>query len=330
MRYLIKLKPLTPFFFGSEKTFGEGKNQNYFAKSNPFPQQTTVLGMLRKELLIQAQLFKEHWNCYTPKDKQKIEDLIGKPFRIKINNQNNFGKIKKLSPVFIECKDEFYIRRPLFDSNFEFKEITGQTFLNKSMKHIPFIKNYSPKEGLPDGFVASDSKNEKTFEEIFKDFVKVGNAKDKSEDDEDKFFKQLFYTLSEDCSFAFFAELDFDLNPAVVFMGADNSAFKMQVQEANQSFDDLFVNQSEPGKITLLSDALVDEKIYEHCKFAITQIVDFRTIAMNYGKFDKKNNEKYEMLEPGSVLYYSDGQKSEIQKLLDNASLQQIGYNIYR
>jgi len=328
MRYFVKLKPLTPFFFGSEKTFGDGQNQNYFAKSNPFPQQTTVLGMLRKELLIQAQLFNEDGSSYSTEDKGKVEERIGRTFRI--NGQNNFGKIEKLSPVFIECDNEFYVKMPL-DMDMTFTEQKGCAFLDKTKKHIPFVKNYNPKIGLPNGFV-SPFYDRKKFADVFEKFVKVGNAKDKSEDDEDKFFKQLFYTLSEDCSFAFFAELelDFDLNPAVVFMGADNSAFKMQVQEANQSFDDLFVNRSEPGKITLLSDALVDEKIYEHCKFAITQIVDFRTIAMNYGKFDKKNNEKYEMLGRGSVLFFDEKERNKITEKLNNNSLQQIGYNIYR
>ena len=30
--YLVKLTPLTPFFFGGENTFGEGEETNYFAK----------------------------------------------------------------------------------------------------------------------------------------------------------------------------------------------------------------------------------------------------------------------------------------------------------
>ena len=31
--YLVKLTPLTPFFFGGENTFGEGEETNYFARN---------------------------------------------------------------------------------------------------------------------------------------------------------------------------------------------------------------------------------------------------------------------------------------------------------
>jgi len=323
--YLIKLTPLAPFFFGSEKTFGDKKNQNYFAKSNPFPQQTTVLGMLRKEILIQSDHFKEN-GTYTDSEKNEMKAFIGESF--KLNGQNNFGKIKKLSPVFIECDNKFYVKMPL-DIDMAYTTQKGCSFLEKQKEHIPFVKNYNPKIGLPNDFVSPHC-DRKKFEVIFEEFVKVGNAKAKSEDDEDKFFKQLFYTLSEDCSFAFFAELDFELNPAVVFMGADNSSFRMKVEQTKQSFEELFMTNSQKNKITLLSDSLVDESIYEHCTFAITKIIDFRTLTMHYGQYARKSPEKYEMLERGSVLYYSDGHKSEIQRLLDNGSLQQIGYNNYK
>ena len=56
MVQLIQLAPLSDFFFGGEATFGQGQNQHYFVRSNPWPQQTTLLGMLRYELLKSAPL----------------------------------------------------------------------------------------------------------------------------------------------------------------------------------------------------------------------------------------------------------------------------------
>ena len=53
MKYKIDLKPIGTFFFGSDKKFGEGDEVNYFAQSSLFPQQTSILGMLRKEILVQ-------------------------------------------------------------------------------------------------------------------------------------------------------------------------------------------------------------------------------------------------------------------------------------
>jgi len=52
---LITLKPLMPFFFGYENTFGK-KGTTYYVKSALFPQQSAILGMLRREILLQAGL----------------------------------------------------------------------------------------------------------------------------------------------------------------------------------------------------------------------------------------------------------------------------------
>ena len=56
--YRIELKPVETFFFGGEITFGNF--QNYLVKSNFFPQQTTLLGMVRKRLLDQYGLIDEN------------------------------------------------------------------------------------------------------------------------------------------------------------------------------------------------------------------------------------------------------------------------------
>ena len=48
---LFQLKPLGEFFFGGEATFGPGDNRHYFVRSNLLPQQTSLLGLLRHELL---------------------------------------------------------------------------------------------------------------------------------------------------------------------------------------------------------------------------------------------------------------------------------------
>ena len=48
---LIKLTPLGEFFFGGDVTFGKANKRSYYVQSRRFPQQTTLLGMLRYELL---------------------------------------------------------------------------------------------------------------------------------------------------------------------------------------------------------------------------------------------------------------------------------------
>lgn len=119
--YLIKLKPLGDFFFGGENTFGKsGKvkeaRKNYLVKSNCFPQQTAVLGMLRKEVLIQENLYKDNFKDYTEEDKAKMKLAIGeKSFSISEDSDSveyDFGKINAISPVFI-IKDNDDIIIPL-------------------------------------------------------------------------------------------------------------------------------------------------------------------------------------------------------------------------
>ncbi|MBD3374425.1 hypothetical protein GF406_05250 [candidate division KSB1 bacterium] len=321
--YFISLTPQAPFFFGSEKTFGDGQNQNYFAKSNPFPQQTTILGMLRKELLIQGNLYKEKWSDYSKEDYSNMNALIGEAF--KLNRTNNFGKINTISPVFISNGNACYIQTPFDDGlTIEFKK--GRSSLDSILGNIPIISNYTAKTGLPDSFTSTKSEMA-SFNEIFTKFVKVGNAKDKTEDENDKFFKQLFYTMNKNYSFAFFADIDFDLKPSIVFMGADNSSFRMNVEKTTETFESLFIPKSSKDRIALLSDAWVDESIYEKCIFAITEIVDFRTTDIKNWSIRKSN--KFEMIKRGSVFFVDEINKSHIQKLLQNKSLQKIGYNIY-
>jgi hypothetical protein len=47
----LSLKPTGAFFFGGENTFESRGKVNYLVRSNPFPQQTGILGLLRHLLL---------------------------------------------------------------------------------------------------------------------------------------------------------------------------------------------------------------------------------------------------------------------------------------
>lgn len=105
-RYLVTLKPVEAFFFGGERTFefydenNKKELQNNIIKSSMFPQQTSILGMLRKEILNIEGLIKENWD-YSDSDKEKIKKYIGsESFNINKKEQD-FGIIKKISPVFL-------------------------------------------------------------------------------------------------------------------------------------------------------------------------------------------------------------------------------------
>ena len=331
--YLIKLFPVSAFFFGSEKTFDHGGTINYFAKSNAFPQQTSLLGMLRKEVLIQMGLYKESAE-YSANEMEKIKELIGESFSLSGNN--DFGCIKKISPSFLFINDKAFIQAP-FDNLFKFKKKPGRSYLTKENSFIPVMKNiqtekyYKSKDNANvfSDFLGADSELIQ-FDNIFSVFVKSGNCKDRSEKDEDKYFKQLSYGFKDKkTSFAFFAEVDVKLNNSIINLGGDNSVFYMKTEEINddRSFLDLFktINKDE-NKVVLLSDCLVENSIFDSCDFSITDTMDFRTVRMKFGRFLNRNK-KYSFLKRGSVFYSKTAGK--VRESLYDPTLRQVGYNIF-
>ena len=53
MKYQVSLMPLEPYLFGGDTTFGikgDKKNSSYLVYSRKSPQQSAILGMLKKRL----------------------------------------------------------------------------------------------------------------------------------------------------------------------------------------------------------------------------------------------------------------------------------------
>ncbi len=228
----------------------------------------------------------------------------------------------------------FYRTTPL-DHGLNLSSVPGRAFVNQEIRHIPFFQTYEAKRGLPGSFLSTDLKACIDFDKVLKKRVKIGIDKDRSEDDESKFFKHLFYTMEPGFSFAFFAELETELSDRTVFMGADSSSFYMKVEKSGQqSIKSLFCGVTEKMKITLLSDAFVEPSIYDSCVFAITGISDFRNIKTLSGSYtykkDKSKSNKYNLLSRGSVLFVNDEEdRATVIGHLDKAHLQTIGYNYY-
>lgn len=97
-RYVVRMKPMGSFFFGDERTFnfkedmsGDTKNDKKLkfniVKSRLLPQQTSILGMLRKEVLVNTGLIKNDWK-YSEDDKQLMGKLIGAKASILVKSRN--------------------------------------------------------------------------------------------------------------------------------------------------------------------------------------------------------------------------------------------------
>ncbi len=106
--YRITLKPVDKFFFGGDMTFQVAKDKSdeknvfnqryssYIIQSNFFPQQTSVLGMLRFLILSNAgnTVFKDNKIV----DQKEANKLIGRS-GFSVNGNNDYGVIKRITHV---------------------------------------------------------------------------------------------------------------------------------------------------------------------------------------------------------------------------------------
>lgn len=325
MKYLITLKPLDKFFFGGEITSGASGNKNYFIKSNSFPQQTAVLGMMRKEVLIQSGIFRSDGK-YSSDESSRIAGFIGdKSFDIGSEKAQDFGVIKRISPVFIKNNESVFFSAPKYYLEDKSEVVLGDETIetNLSQNKVLLLKDYDPKRSFYNGFIDVYSKNLIGFNEVFKEDESVGIDKNNSDE---AFYKQVYYRLHNGCHFAFYLDLDgsFDLKDSIVQLGAETSSFKMTVEKIDKLSKHTL---SDNKRLVLLSDAYVDMSIYEECGFAITDTVDFRTATFNNEyKFSGKSSVKCTFLKRGSVLF-SD-RTEEVKAALLHQNLLKIGYNI--
>lgn len=313
MRYLITLTPLEPFLFGGENTFGKlgDKEQGtYLVKSREFPQQSAILGMLKKEMMIQSGLLtrKVRGEWVDKYNKAKAIDLVGsEKFDMSAQMKQNFGAIKTIEPLFLMQKDEKYI-----------KKVDSDSYLYNNGK----LENYNPKIDIYNNFVEIKSHKKLKSEDIFIAVEQTGN---KTGGEDNSLFKKTSYLLKNGFVFAFYFESDFALKDSIVSLGADGSSFKLQASKSDETLKYYDKN----GYLTLLSDAYITLPIKEHCTFAITSEISFRNLrnkkhVSKHSAFEK--SETYYLYEKGSVfLEPSD----ELIENLNNKNCQQIGYNIY-
>ena len=313
MKYLVTLSPLEPFLFGGDNTFGklgDEINGTYLVKSRQFPQQSAILGMLKKEIMTQNNLLtrqlKGEW--VEPKNKQKAENLVGvEKFDIFSKSIQNFGKIKNISPMFFIKNDEIFIKKVDIDS-FDFED--------------GVLKGYKTKIDIYDNFINITTNEKLTSDKIFKPIEKTANKKG---GEENSLFKKTSYLLNDNFKFAFYLDCDCDLKNSIITLGADRSSFKMEVKEDNSTLN----YEDKKAYLTLISDAYITLSLKDNCDFAISSVISYQNLqnqkhAFKHNEF--KKSDKVYLYEKGSVII------NPSQALIDdlnNKNLQQIGYNIF-
>lgn len=348
--YLITLTPTGKFFFGGDMTFTvngeESEFTSYIIRSNKFPQQTSLLGMLRFLIL------KHSGDAVFANDKiansAEASIRIGKQ-SFMINEQHvkvegNFGFIEELSNCFImDGNTPIPVVAKGNEYNFSLNEgkkgnINGQDFF------VP-TSNYDAKEGFKD-----------QFEKVFKEDWRMGIDKDYSGKTKDAaLFKQVTYqfvkedkddngevTATHDYKFAFYAtikdELDLSAyNGEIVSVGADSSQFVIHINKEESKALDVECKFS--NVVVLTSPAFVEIDKDDDIAYAITEMIPFKFMqttveTSNYNRLGKqiKHSERVDLYQTGSVFFFNTkGTAEEFGKKLESyADFRQIGYNHYQ
>lgn len=304
--YLIKLTPLDKFFFGQKKTFGDD-NANYFVYSSHFPQQTTLLGLLRYQLLQIAgeDVFKDNKIQDTNKAAKLIGEQSFSPF---VKDKLQFGIIQSLSPVFIidkkkndEGKEEYFL--PVGKRFQKKKEKAPYSLLHLSCQAgcPPIFGEYKPKKGLASCWLSSNGTTLLNEEDFFTKDERIGIRKDyEGATKDDAFFCQRYYRFNNfkkvvedeegneckqppvrehDFCFAVLLETHRDikheeLNKRIVYLGGERQPFLMDLMEVRE----------ETFKLTIESSTFTAEAYYKSL---------FKTFKLNIESSTLTSDEKH-------------------------------------
>ena len=354
--YLITLTPTGKFFFGGDMTFTvngkETEFTSYIIRSNKFPQQTSLLGMLRFLILRNDEKVFDA-STLSIKDRDAAADLIGLKSFENSNVKGNFGKIKYLHPCFLQ-KDGKPIQ--YLERDYKYKVAFGNDvkgILNKSTNEltIPAIDDYDPKDGIASLYLIDGVEIPES--DIFVEDISNGINRDietgKTEDN--ALFKQICYRLNtklyryekpdydkdrervKDASkndvftpcqyrFAFYAEMDLTeeevkkYNGQLVSVGGDNSQFVVGIEQEKLPQ----TGEVKGTKVVLESPAYLTKEDLKNVRFAITDTIPFKcmkTETKNVKSYNKRN-QKYDysqslsLYDKGSVFYFEDEIEAKI------------------
>lgn len=190
--YLVTFRPLGDYSFGSDRRFSfVGKNNYsedeyapYFIRTNRVPEQSTVFGMIRYLILVSNGIDLKQDFQYDENTRDKIKALIGEKSFSLNGGVQSFGKLEKISPIFLRKNSkEVVIPNPFnnkqgregidqFEPIILEEEITLPTSFGEIA--LPKSKEYNPKEGHGDGYYNINTGHLEAAEDIFSTKVATG------------------------------------------------------------------------------------------------------------------------------------------------------------
>lgn len=352
--YKLEFTPVDNFYFGSVDYFGEKNSNTYMLKSNLWPQQTTILGMLRKEILIQKGLIKQG---YDDDERIELSKLIGgRSFEFKNENkeEQDFGCIKAISPIFIEddnkklfsecpndCKRTAEVQYEAYSISKD-NPIKMYDRIKQDEVHIPqFIRTeqeYDPKYGLRQALMGIQDLQ---LKEIDKRIYKVKQVGINRKQEEGAFYKIISYQFAKKEKLHFTCYINIHesiLKSQFVQIGSKHSQFYMKVEELlnevsnndifnNKLWEEQNANVDSFKKLWVLSDTYLSQEELSDINYAIADNKSFKYINNQVGQRKFNTNKGiYQFISRGSVLYCEDIEK--VKNAIESYKfLRQIGYN---
>ena len=190
--YLVTFRPLGDYSFGSDRRFSfVGKNNYsedeyapYFIRTNRAPEQSTVFGMIRYLILVSNGIELKQDFHYDEDTRDIMKALIGEKSFSLNGGVRDFGKLEKISPIFLlKNSEEIVIPNPF--NNKQGKEGIEQfapMILEEEIKvstsfgeiALPKSKEYNPKEGHGDGYYNINTGHLEAAEDMFSTKVATG------------------------------------------------------------------------------------------------------------------------------------------------------------
>ncbi|NPA44450.1 MAG: hypothetical protein GXO49_02845 [Chlorobi bacterium] len=306
--YKFTLTPIDKFYFGKEK---HPVRPSYFLESNPFPQQTGLLGLTRHYLLLAKNVID---------DKNEWDKLIGK--KGFDGTPKTYGKIKKIYPVYIsdnhnnyyypvkQLDNLFFVNNTKVKVSYNNRSIknlqilateeasvkqTNQLNLKQSFFKDAFLKNDENYNNLIPFYNELEKYTTPNFfgiklkklnsKGIFIKHIQPGITKNyEGEKKEDAYFKTQYLKLHKGFSFSFFAEVDEVLDEKnILFMtfGGEASVYKVRVKKADNEVQNTpFGKKTEGNIFHFLSDAIIKSDVFEYVNQFIGETQFFRALKI--------------------------------------------------
>ncbi len=343
-RYRMTLRPLAPFFFGGEHTFGADEarkeGSRYYAKSTHFPQQSALLGMLRKTMLTKAGYMTMHkkgeWVDGREGDTHARAKSLCGDGSFSYEKAFDMGSIITLSPLFIHHKGHDYTLAPK-DADFTPRFTQEKMLIGDRVSDSIIFDGYDPKEFQPPKLLSANGAP-LLLDKIFRSVESVGIRKSRDGvTQDDAFFMKRSYRFERETQFAALLETSEPMKwrQSMVALGADQSPFMLTLEEwTGAQYDKLFAPIVTPkpiGRVVALSDMLLSREAYDSARFVFGSRLTTRYIVRDGKDKDKgyqpKKSTRYYLIERGSILYTDD--LKALEDTLDIRHLQRVGLNHY-